>query len=76
MPSKTKTVKPPRARIELYKAPDGWRFRAKAGNGRTNGASEQGIKQRAYQAKRAHKQFPDLPVFVVDDDGTLTPYSF
>lgn len=65
----TKT-KPPRTRIEIYKAKDGWRFRAIAGNGRNIGASEQGIKQKRYCIQRAERQFPKLPVIIIDADGS------
>lgn len=69
----TKIKTKPRIRTELYKAKDGWHFRAIAGNGRIVGASEEGIKQRAYQLRRAASQFPDRPVIIVDADGSWEP---
>lgn len=71
----TKTQKKPRARVELYPASDGWRFRAIAANGRKIGMAEEGIKQAAYQAKRAHRQFPDLPIIIVDAEGNWEFYA-
>ncbi len=63
----------PRERVELYKAGDGWRYRVKAGNSKIVGATEQGLKQYMYALRRAHKQFPDYPIFRVEEDGSLTP---
>lgn len=60
----------PRVRLEIYRAKDGWRFRAIAGNGRNVGASEEGVKQRAYAIRRAVRQFPNRPVIIVYPDGT------
>lgn len=69
------TTKKPRKRLEIYKAKDGWRFRAIAGNGKIVGGSEEGIKQRTYAVRRAARQFPDfadLAIVVIDADGEQT----
>ena len=72
MPTKTKM---PRARIELYKVKKGgWKFEAFGGNRKVVGRSEEPIKQRAYQAKRARAQFPGLPVYVREADGSFWLY--
>lgn len=72
--SRAELLKLPRKRLEVYKAKDGWRFRAIAGNGRTVGASEEGIKQRAYAIRRAERQFPELEVIIVNTvDGSWEP---
>lgn len=55
----------PRARIEIFKATDGWRYRAKAGNSRIIGTSEEGHKSKKYQAIKAMKLYPDLPIFII-----------
>lgn len=70
-----KTKNPPRRRLELYKAEDGWRFRAIAGNSKIIGASEEGVKQRAYAIRRAVRQFPDMPV-IIANAGTWEPVNF
>lgn len=63
----------PRERVELYRAKDGWRYRVKAGNSQIVAAAEQGLKQYQYALRRARKQFPNHPVFRVEEDGSLTP---
>jgi uncharacterized protein YegP (UPF0339 family) len=66
----------PRKRVEVYKAGDGWRWKAKAGNSRIIAASEEGVSKRAYAIAKAQKQFPDRQIFVQDPvDGYLYPLS-
>lgn len=64
----------PREKIVVWKAEDGWRYVAKAGNNRTIGASEQGHKSKKYQAQKAMKAHPGLPIFIVlPGDNKLCP---
>lgn len=68
-------VKVPRAHIDLYKVKKGgWKYEAFGGNSKTIGRADEPIKQRAYQARRAVRSYPGLPVFVLHEDGTRTPY--
>lgn len=43
--------------IKLWKAADGWRWSAIAGNNRVVGASEQGHKRKWYAKRKARAQF-------------------
>jgi hypothetical protein len=59
----------PRKRVEVYRAKDGFRFRAIAGNGRQDGASEEGKRHRTYVIKQVQSRYPDRQV-VVFKSGT------
>lgn len=64
----------PREKIVIWKAADGWRYKAKAGNNRTIGASEQGHESKKYQAQKAMKAHPGMPIFIIlPGDNILSP---
>lgn len=54
-------------RVELYKAPDGWRWRAKSGNHRVVGSSEEAHRAKWYARRKALRQFPGAEVVTIID---------
>lgn len=54
-------------RVTVYKAADGWRYRAQASNWRIIEASEQGFAQKRSVLARVAQRFPGVEVVV--DNG-------
>lgn len=46
----------------IYRAPDGWRYRVKAGNGRIVEASEEAFYRKVYARKRVESRWPGVEV--------------
>ena len=68
----------PRKRVEVYRArkagkPDGFRYRAIAGNGAEVGSSEESKRHRTYVARQAAERYPasdGWTVILVEPDGS------
>lgn len=61
----------PREKVVVYETTDGWRYKAKAGNNRTVGMSEEAHGRKQYQVKKAHKLYPELPIFIQTSEGLI-----
>lgn len=48
----------------VYRAGDGWRYRVKAGNGRTVDASEEAFSRKFTAVRRVKKRWPDAEITV------------
>jgi hypothetical protein len=54
---------------QVYKTPEGWRFRARGGNWKTVGASEEAYKNKNYAIKRLIDTFPQAEsIDIYEDD--------